>query len=174
MITPDEVFKIGRIGRPHGLRGEIDFHFTDDVFDRVEADYLVCCIDGLLVPFFMEEWRFRGADCAIIKFANLDNDDEVRILQNADVFFPRSLAEDRGEEITSWQVLTGFAVSDKTAGLLGTIQNVDESSANVLIEIQSDKNKDLLLPIHPDLVADVDVKARTLMLDLPEGLLLLN
>lgn len=53
MIRREEVFKIGHIGKPHGLQGEVQFLFTDDVFDRVEADYLVIDMEGILVPFFM-------------------------------------------------------------------------------------------------------------------------
>ena len=37
----DDVFKIGRLGKTHGVKGELSFHFTDDVFDRVDADYIL-------------------------------------------------------------------------------------------------------------------------------------
>ena len=55
MIKQEEVYKIGRIGKPHGINGEVHFLFDDDVFDRVESEYLILDIDGILVPFFMEE-----------------------------------------------------------------------------------------------------------------------
>lgn len=174
MITPQEVFKIGKIGRPHGIKGEVCMQFTDDVFDTVDADYLVCDIDGILVPFFMEGWHFKGQDTAIIKFENINTDEDTRILLNADVYFPKRLALHRTDEITSWKVLTGFSVSDTAAGPLGTVARVDESSANILLEIVTPQGQDLLLPIHPDLVAELDAHARTLTLQLPEGLLQLN
>ena len=59
MIRKEEVYKIGRLGKSHGVKGEVSLQFTDDVFDRVEAEYLILDIDGILVPFFMEEYRFR-------------------------------------------------------------------------------------------------------------------
>ena len=40
MIRRDEVYKIGKLGKPHGVKGEITFAITDDVFDRVDAEYL--------------------------------------------------------------------------------------------------------------------------------------
>ena len=55
-----DTFPIGRLGKPHGVKGEITFHFTDDIFDRVDADYVFLEIDGLQVPFFFEEYRFRS------------------------------------------------------------------------------------------------------------------
>lgn len=47
MIKKDEVFKIGIFNKPHGVKGEISFTFTDDIFDRVECEYLVCLLDGI-------------------------------------------------------------------------------------------------------------------------------
>ena len=38
MIRPEEVYKIGMFNKPHGIGGELQFTFTDDIFDRVEAD----------------------------------------------------------------------------------------------------------------------------------------
>ena len=52
MIKESEVYKIGSITRTHGVRGEVALSFTDDVWDRADADYLVLRIDGILVPFF--------------------------------------------------------------------------------------------------------------------------
>ena len=39
MIKQEEVYKIGILGKPHGVRGEIQFRFTDDVFDQCDAEY---------------------------------------------------------------------------------------------------------------------------------------
>lgn len=65
MIRQEEVFKIGKIGKPHGVKGEVSLMFEDDVFDRVDADYLVLLIDGILVPFFFEEYRFKSGETAL-------------------------------------------------------------------------------------------------------------
>ena len=54
----EEVYKIGLFNKPHGIHGELQFTFTDDIFDRVDCDYLICLLDGIFVPFFIEEYRF--------------------------------------------------------------------------------------------------------------------
>ena len=55
MIKDSDVYKIGRLGKAHGVKGEVSLQFDDDIFDRVDADYLVLDVDGILVPFFIEE-----------------------------------------------------------------------------------------------------------------------
>ena len=80
MIRPEEVFLIGKLGRPHGVKGEITFMFTDDVFDRADAEYLLLELDGILVPFFMEEYRFKSDETALMKFCDIDTLEQARRL----------------------------------------------------------------------------------------------
>lgn len=76
MIREEDVYKIGRLGKTHGVKGELSFLFDDDVFDRVDADYLVLEVDGILVPFFIEEYRFKSDANAIMKLEGIDSQSE--------------------------------------------------------------------------------------------------
>ena len=174
MIQLSDVFKIGKLGKTHGLKGEIDLRYTDDIFTSDECEYLVCEIDGLLVPFYVEDWRLGSGDNAILKFEGYDSMEAVAIMQNANVYYPKSGVKGPREELGSWKMLTGFAVSDKKAGNLGIVAEVDDSSANVLLVVDSPDGQEMVLPIHPDLVEALDLNARTMQLDLPEGVLDLN
>ena len=42
MIRQEEVYRIGKIGKPHGVKGELTLFFDDDVFDRVEIGRASC------------------------------------------------------------------------------------------------------------------------------------
>ena len=39
MIRDEEVYKIGKIGKTHGVKGELSFMFDDDVFGKVQVKY---------------------------------------------------------------------------------------------------------------------------------------
>ena len=88
----EDLYKIGKIGKPHGVKGEVSFHFSDDVFDSTEAEYLMLCIDGLMVPFFMEEYRFRSDTSALVKFEGIDSAEATYRLLGANVYFEKSKA----------------------------------------------------------------------------------
>lgn len=107
MIRQEEVYKIGRLGKAHGVKGEVSFQFDDDVFDRTDADYLILDIDGILVPFFMEEYRFRSDALALVKFCDVDTQERASELTGSNVYFPRALAEDE-EGMPSLASLIGF------------------------------------------------------------------
>lgn len=171
MIKQEDVYKIGRLGRPHGVRGEVTMQVGDDVFDRTDADHLILSIDGILVPFFMEEYRFRSNEVALIKFENIDSEDRARELTGCDVYFERQQHGDEDEEMT-WAEIIGFSIVDAASEkTIGTISRVDDSTLNVLFEVTTDDGRDLLIPAGEDMVTAVDRAGRTITMEIPEGLL---
>lgn len=166
MIKETDVYKIGVLNKPHGVKGEMSFTFTDDVWDRVGADYLICLADGILVPFFLEEYRFRSEHSALVKFQGLDTCEAVQEMSGWEVYFPYALAPEDDPEAYTWQYFTGFRVEDAQAGPLGVIDRVDDSTPNVLFHVG-----DRLLPAAEELIEEVDHAARLVRMNLPEGLL---
>ena len=167
MIKEEDVYKIGRLGKTHGVRGEISFLFDDDVFDRTDADYLILRVDGILVPFFIEEYRFKSDANAIVKFDGIDTQERARELTGCDVYFPRSLAEgDEGD--ISWSILVGFDILEADSGkAVGRIAAIDDATMNILFELEDGR----LVPASEDLITAIDQKARTITMHIPEGLL---
>lgn len=170
MIKKEEVFKIGIINKPHGVKGEVSFTFTDDIFDRVEdCDYLVLLLDGILVPFFIEEYRFRSDNVALVKFEGIDSTEKARTLTNLEVYYPVKFMDDQ-EEISSWNYFIGFRVEDIHHGCLGTVVDVDDATMNVLFVIENG-DEEVLLPAHEEFILDIDRKKKILKVDIPDGLL---
>ncbi len=171
MIRREDVYKIGRLGKPHGVKGEISFNFDDDIFDREYADYIILDIDGILVPFFIEEYRFKNDETALMILEGIDSQEKAANLTGLDVYFPRELA-DRDEENVSWAQIIGFALHDiNTDKVLGTIQAVDDSTINILFEIETPDGKDALIPANEALIKGIDVKQKRIDYDLPDGLM---
>ena len=167
MIRQEEVYKIGKLGKAHGVKGEISFLFDDDVFDRSDADYLVIDIDGILVPFFIEEYRFKTDDNALMKFEGIDTQERARELTGCEVYFPREMAEGDDEQL-SWAAIVGFELIDINSGkTAGRIASVDDSTINILFELEDGK----LIPASEELIANVDTKKRQISINLPEGIL---
>ena len=149
MIKREEVYKIGKLGKVHGIKGEISFLFDDDVFDRTDADYLILDIDGILVPFFIEEYRFKTDSNALMKFEGMDTQEQARELTGCDVYFPRELADGDND------------------GLSGKIASIDDTTINILFELDNGK----LIPASEELITNVDTKKQKIEIELPEGIL---
>ena len=180
MLSHDDVYKIGTLTRTHGVRGEVAFHFTDDVWDRVEADYLFLELDGLLVPFFLEEWRFRSDTTALVKFEDIDDIHAAETIVGADVFFPKELTPTDADADLTWRHFTGFEVfmQPRQGGaapeLLGTVADVYDQTANVLLDVATTDGRSILVPAHEDFILSADHRNRTLLAAIPPDLLNLN
>lgn len=169
MIRKEDVYRIGQLTKPHGIKGEVAFSFTDDIFDRTdECDYLVCLMDGIMVPFFMEEYRFKSDTVALVKFEGVDTAEQARRFTNIEVYYPTRYAEESDE--LSWSYFVGFRIEDKHLGLLGKVEEIDETTINTLFVIRRPDGEELLIPAQEAFITDMDHKQRVIRTDLPEGM----
>ena len=167
MIREEDIYQIGKLGKTHGVKGEISFLFDDDVFDRVDANYLILKVDGIFVPFFIEEYRFRSDSNAIMKFEDIDTQERARELTGCEVYFPRELADNDDDSI-SWAAIVGFSLIDAATGQpVGRIASIDDSTLNILFELEDGK----LIPASEELITHVDKNNKTITIDLPKGIL---
>ena len=171
MIKKEDVYKIGRIGKPHGVHGEVQMQYSDDVFDVVDANYLLLNVDGILVPFFMEEYRFRSDEIVLMKFCDINTEAKARELTGSEVYFPRKLAEEGTNEL-SWAQIVGYSLIDNTTKKdVGTIVAVDETTVNTLFEVNSPEGDELLIPASNELITAINSEEKTITINIPEGLL---
>ena len=171
MIRPEEVYCIGKFTRTHGVQGEMAMSFTDDVFDRTDCPYLVCSMDGILVPFFIEEYRFKSDSVALIKFERIDTNEAASIFTNKEVYVPKSYAEEAEDGEYSWQYFIGFGTEDTQHGHLGELVDVDESTVNTLFVVERPNGEELLIPAQETFIEDIDHEKRLIKFNLPDGLL---
>ena len=165
MIKADDVYKIGRLGKAHGIKGEITMQVEDDIFDRTEADYLVLELDNIMVPFFIEEYYFKTDTTALIKFEGIDTLERAKEFANIDVYFPRNIKDnsiDSEEEALSYPMLVGFQVND-----IGKIAYIDHQTENIMFELEDGT----LIPASEELIEDIDVPNKQIKMTIPEGLL---
>lgn len=170
MIKREEVYKIGFFNKPHGIHGELSFAFTDDIFDRVDSDYLICLLDGIFVPFFIEEYRFRSDSTALIKLEGVDSAESARMFTNIEVYFPVKYVEEAEPGEMTWDFFVGFTVTDIQAGELGEIIEVDNTTVNTLFVIRYGK-EELLVPAQEEFIVEIDQMHKMITVNLPEGLL---
>ena len=162
-----DTYKIGTLTRTHGIGGELSMNFTDDVWDRADADYVFLEVDGIQVPFFLEGWRFRSDSVALLKFQDIDSSESALEYVGADVYFPHDLTPEPSEDDEyTWRHFTGWKVVDDIDGEIGEIEHVEDSTANTIFFVG-----DKLIPATEDFIERIDAKERTIYMNLPEGLL---
>ncbi|MDD3038393.1 ribosome maturation factor RimM [Bacteroides sp.] len=173
MIKKEEVYKIGIFNKPHGIHGELQFTFTDDIFDRADCDYLICLLDGIFVPFFIEEYRFRSDSTALVKLEGVDTAERARIFTNIDVYFPVEYVGEVEAGELSWDFFVGFRMEDVHHGLLGEVVEVDTTTVNTLFVVEQE-GEEFLVPAQEEFILGIDQEQKLITVELPEGLLNLD
>ena len=140
------------------------FHFDDDGFDTDDADHLFLLVEGLPVPFTIEEYRFRSDETCLLKLQDVDSQEQARQLTGCQVLYPRSENDD---DTLTWDELVGYTLIDSTTQQpIGHIATVDQQTINTLFVLDDGR----LVPAADDWVTDIDREARTISMTLPEGL----
>ena len=106
----------------------------------------------------------------MVKFEDIDTEEDARKMTGVEVFFPKALAGDAEDQFYSWSYFVGFGVTDEQSGYLGRIESVDESTVNVLFEIKRPDGRDFLIPAHEEFIRDIDHDENMIYVCLPDGL----
>ena len=73
------------------------------------------------------------------------------------------------QEISSFDQLVGFVIIDEIVGRVGTIEEVVEYPQQELAVVQY-KGREVMIPLHEQLIESIDPKGRVIKMTLPEGL----
>ena len=172
MIRKDDVYLIGKLTKTHGLKGEVNFQFTDDVWDTTDSDYLICEVDGILVPFFIDEYRFRSDTTALVKFEDIDSADAAQFLVNSDVYFEKKYQEELDEDEVSLNYFIGFTmINGDDNSIIGEIVDIDDNTENWLFIVERANGDEVMIPAHEEFISEIKQEERQMVMDLPLGLL---
>ena len=119
--------------------------------------------DGLPVPFFFESFTRRGNNRALVHLTGVRNLTDADELAGRDVYLNAD-DDEEGEDIIGWTVL------DDTGAVVGTVRDYEDIPGNLCIWVERPSGE-VLLPLHDDLILEVNPETRTIMLEIPDGLL---
>ena len=171
MIDRESLVKIGKFNKPHGVKGEISFTFTDDSFEESENPFLICELDSIFVPFRLESYRFTSDTTALVKLKNMNSDKNLQALVNKDVYFPKAdIIEKPLSDTFTWDYFLGFKLRDKERGDIVIVKAVDDSTINTLFVVETDKGE-VLIPANEKVIEHIDETEKIILVELPEGLL---
>ena len=170
MIGRDEVTACGSILRPHGVNGDVVVPVEHDFIEDSGMEFIALDMDGILVPFYIESSRRRDSSASLLKLEGIDSLESADALRGRKVFLFRKYVGDDIDARCMPDVFIGFEAFDRTAGKLGRITAVDDSTANVLFRIVTPDGREMIVPASPELVEKVDVRRGRVSFDLPEGL----
>lgn len=156
------LLKIGRVTKPHGLKGEVVVQLWTDQLDRLESGSVLSSPSGpLSVVSSSPGPGGAGSDRYIVSFAECADRAAADRLRGVELS-----AEAIVQPGTLWvHELVGAVVRDAGGAELGRVVAVEANPASDLMVLESGG----LIPVH--FVTGHDAAAGTVDVDIPEGLL---
>lgn len=162
----------GRVARAHGLRGEVVVEVRSDQVDRRFTPGAVLVTDPDRGPLTVSASR-RHQDRLLVRFDGVGDRDAAESLRGTALLVDVAdeLGGEPGDGPGAWFVieLVGCRVTDPTGRELGTVRAIVPSPAHDLLVVDH-PGGEALVPFVREIVPDVDVAGRHLVVDAPAGL----
>ena len=157
--------RIGQVLKSNGRDGELLVSFTGIAPEEIDLEEPVFIeFDGLPVPFYFEAVSQRGNTRALVRLTGVHNLTDADELAGAVLYAEDDLYEDEEEDLTGWTVL------DADGKKVGTVSAHEDIPGNPCIWVETGHGE-VLVPLHEELVLDVDPEKEALRMVIPEGLL---
>lgn len=170
-LYEEEFVHIGILKRAHGYKGHAKISIDDlYVDDLAEQKFIFIEVDGYHVPFKIVE--LKELRDLVIKFEGLDTPEDLNRYHNRDLYLLKkdlTHAADLIDEHDKMLSLAGLQLIDQNLGPLGTIDRIEEYPQQ-LMAILNIEDREVLIPLHPDLIIDLNIPDNKVIMLLPEGL----
>lgn len=169
-MLKDQCFELGYIERPFGYEGALLAHFDVDnpaFYLKFKTFFLE--INGQLIPFTAEKLALQKGKQVILKFATLADEESAKKLKGVRLYLPETCLPvlDKGYY---FHELVHCHVVDEKNGMLGVVKEIIDLPNHTLASMELD-GKEVLFPIHDQILVRFDREKKEVHTRLPDGLL---
>lgn len=172
---------VARVGKPHGLRGEVTVQLhTDDPDRRLAVNATLMCEPLDRGPLTVATVRVHQGR-HLVGFESVSDREGAEALRNTRLYVPAldpSGTRSHDDDAPSQDVdeyyedeLVGMSVVLTTGEAIGTVRALHTRAAQDLLEIAQSNGDTALVPFVVALVPSVDSERREVVIDPPAGLL---
>lgn len=172
-MRKEECFYLGKIVSKYSFKGEILVKLdTDDpeLYQNLESVFV--SLGNNLVPFFIDRCRLHKSDLLRIDFEEVKTESDADRIMGSKLYLPLTMLPKLTGNKFYFHEVIGFTVWDAVHGDIGTIESVNDTTAQALFEVQKG-DKQLLIPITDEIITKVDRENSTIHVSTPEGLVAL-
>jgi 16S rRNA processing protein RimM len=170
-MKKEDCFYLGKIVKKYSFKGELLAKLDTDepeLYDTLDAIFVD--LKGQLVPFFIENSQLHKSNLLRLKLEDVSNEGDADALLKCDLYLPLDLLPPlKGNKFYFHEVI-GFKIRDKSFGEVGIIKAVNDTTAQALFEVDRD-GTELLIPMHDEFILELNREEKTILMDLPDGLI---
>jgi 16S rRNA processing protein RimM len=166
------IVTVGRVGRAHGIRGEVTVDVRTDTPDERFADGAMLMTDPEAAgPLTVTGTRWHSGRL-LVRFAGVPDRTAAEALRGV-VLNTEIAADDHPDDPDEYfdHQLVGLEVVTRGGEVVGSLTDVVHAPGQDLLVVGRSDRPELLVPFVAAIVPEVDVRAGRLVIDPPDGLL---
>jgi 16S rRNA processing protein RimM len=166
----NDFFYLGVITKTFGYKGQVVIYLDTDEPEKYKTlEGVFVKEDEEILPYMIEEFIYKGANQAILKFADVDGEDAKRLVK-AELYLPISFLPPLTGNKFYFHEVMGFDVIDKEKGNIGKCVDFMDISRQPIMHIEFN-DKEILIPVVDEIFETVDRERKTITISAPEGLI---
>jgi len=166
--TGEPVFlAIGRLGKPHGVRGEINLHVMTDFPERIQPGTQVFLGDAHDVHTITAVREHTKT--LLVRFKYVNSREDVGLLRGQMVYRAMADVPTLPDGEFYQHQLIGLQVYEGER-LLGELAQIIHTGANKVYVVRKPEGGELLLPAIDDVIQTIDLEAKQILVQLMPGL----
>jgi 16S rRNA processing protein rimM len=166
-----EYIEIGQIVNTNGLKGVVKVNpFTDDISKFEDLKYVYIQLKSELKKVKIEQVRYNKNQ-VLLKLEGIDSIEEAEKYRNFYLKTEKESQEDLGEDTYYIVDLIGLDVYSDKNEYLGKIEDVFPTGSNDVYVVKDNLGKQILIPAIADVVKEVDLKNKKMIINLIPGLI---
>lgn len=166
-----EYIEIGQIVNTNGLKGVVKVNpFTDDISKFEDLKYVYIQLKNELKKVKIEQVRYNKNQ-VLLKLEGIDSIEEAEKYRNFYLKTEKESQEDLGEDTYYIVDLMGLDVYSDKNEYLGKIEDVFPTGSNDVYVVKDNLGKQILIPAIADVVKEVDLKNKKMIINLIPGLI---
>lgn len=173
-MKKSDCFYLGRVTKKYSFKGEVIIKLDTDepeIYQNLNAVFIDLGKD--LLPFFIEKSSFQRGRELRVRFEDVKTEQDADAILKKEVYLPLDLLPKLSGDKFYFHEIIGFSLLDVNYGAIGTIESINDSTAQALF-IVSDGEDEILVPMVKDFIKKIDRKKREVLVETPEGLIEMN
>ena len=166
----NNLFPIGRVVKPHGVKGKMKVEYFGDDLRRFSfyREVFIEGEKGMLKPYEVLE-VIPQPPRLILQFKGVEKIEEVELLMGKEIFAKKEALPALEEKEYYWMDILGMKVETEAGKKIGRVKEIFPTGANDVYVVEGKKGE-ILLPATEDVVLSIDPKRGVMKVTRLEGL----
>lgn len=168
-ININNCIEAGYVKKTHGVQGGLHLILHENLDEIIEdLEFIFFEIDGLPVPFFVDQISSIGTGCSNIQFKHIRNKEQAQTFVGCKILINKTEIVKVSDHMSP-TLLIGFTLTDNTLGEIGNIIEVNDFGGNIVFTVIYQK-QEIMIPFNEELLLDFSMETSSITMDCPQGI----